>query len=308
MVITYVEVSNSLPFHRYLDKLMGTSFFHESHFQGLLERVRERGRANVAQRVADQVSRLFYDSNHDCRTALTVGDPGSAPEDSGLSSTELSTKDSNGSSGNESFTSGAFFVSENLVSLERRVTAAANQNKMDIDDVENTRTASAIPNGHGESPEAVKSPTSPPVVVSNSHVCVKLCSLIKAQLVKAHAEVTRRFGGHQGQMTLSEAFKTHSPVEETEEENTAPTTVLASSEDTGGQTQPLLEKVKDGIMDVFNVIVRLKTNTVPNGDEVVEEVKEDAPVSSTATSEELPVVREYGEGKFANFIIYKSYL
>lgn len=38
---------------------MGTTFFHESHFQGLLERVRERGRANVAQRVADQVNRLF---------------------------------------------------------------------------------------------------------------------------------------------------------------------------------------------------------------------------------------------------------
>lgn len=42
---------------RYMDKLMGTSFFHESHFQGLLERVRERGRANVAQRMADQVSK-----------------------------------------------------------------------------------------------------------------------------------------------------------------------------------------------------------------------------------------------------------
>lgn len=38
---------------------MGTMFFHESHFQGLLERVRERGRTNVAQRVADQVNRLF---------------------------------------------------------------------------------------------------------------------------------------------------------------------------------------------------------------------------------------------------------
>lgn len=41
---------------RYMDRLMGTSFFHESHFQGLLERVREKGRANAAQRVADQAS------------------------------------------------------------------------------------------------------------------------------------------------------------------------------------------------------------------------------------------------------------
>ncbi|KAJ1526736.1 hypothetical protein ONE63_008315 [Megalurothrips usitatus] len=45
---------------RYLDKLMNTAFFHEKHFEGLLEKVRERGRVNVAQRVADQVSRLFH--------------------------------------------------------------------------------------------------------------------------------------------------------------------------------------------------------------------------------------------------------
>lgn len=44
---------------RYMDKLMGTSFFHEVHFQGLLERVRERGRVSVAQRMADQMTRLF---------------------------------------------------------------------------------------------------------------------------------------------------------------------------------------------------------------------------------------------------------
>jgi hypothetical protein len=50
-------------------------------------------------------------------------------------------------------------------------------------------------------------------LVSNSHVCVKLCSLIKAQLVKAHGEVTRRFGGNQGLMTLSGAFSTRSPVD-----------------------------------------------------------------------------------------------
>ncbi|KAL0279305.1 UNVERIFIED_CONTAM: hypothetical protein PYX00_000896 [Menopon gallinae] len=44
---------------RYLDKLMGTSFFHENNFQGLLERVREKGRASVGSKVAEQVSRLF---------------------------------------------------------------------------------------------------------------------------------------------------------------------------------------------------------------------------------------------------------
>ena len=45
---------------RYMDKLMGTSFFHESHFQGLLEHVRERGRANFVQRMADHVIYISY--------------------------------------------------------------------------------------------------------------------------------------------------------------------------------------------------------------------------------------------------------
>lgn len=48
---------------RYLDKLMGTSFFHENNFRGLLERVREKGRASVGSKVAEQVSRLFQISN-----------------------------------------------------------------------------------------------------------------------------------------------------------------------------------------------------------------------------------------------------
>lgn len=47
---------------RHLDKLMGTTFFHENHFQGLLERVRERSRVNVAQRMADQVKISLFNS------------------------------------------------------------------------------------------------------------------------------------------------------------------------------------------------------------------------------------------------------
>ena len=38
---------------------MGTSFFHESNFQGLIEKVRERGRASTTQRMTEQIHRLF---------------------------------------------------------------------------------------------------------------------------------------------------------------------------------------------------------------------------------------------------------
>ncbi|KAL1117114.1 hypothetical protein AAG570_004442 [Ranatra chinensis] len=52
-----------------------------------------------------------------------------------------------------------------------------------------------------------------PPHVCNSHVCIKLCSLILTQLVKAHTEVIRRFGGNVGSaMSLSEAADNASPA------------------------------------------------------------------------------------------------
>lgn len=337
---------------------MGTSFFHESHFQGLLERVRERGRANVAQRVADQVSRLFHqsDGSDSCHSQLTFSNcyednkhgnkvsdsPGNTvigsnkhsevgmankPEGmiqdvSEVSAWEGRSRQStirevngvsllacgestsdpvvvvascavNGSGSsalNDSHPSREVVVSENLINMEHHVVTAAdhhnrntlrepddmrqtvkgqhgNASKLDGGSVNHssqelrvksdvrqsgvTRNV-ATHNGCYGSPVAVSVkgrhatfPDNSPNVtsssethksrhlldvagatvgtqcgsplslslVSNSHVCVKLCSLIKAQLVKAHGEVTRRFGGNQGLMTLSDAFNTRSPVD-----------------------------------------------------------------------------------------------
>lgn len=439
---------------RYLDKLMGTSFFHESHFQGLLERVRERGRANVAQRVADQVSRLFHQSDvsnahpslltctnsHEDNTfSNKVSDPlGSAVIGSGkhsevgvvrkqegviqnvseVSALEVGLRQSGtnqvncvsvseysaqrigglgvtvdernvvtasavnkdrGSGSiakNDSLPSREILLSENLVNLERHVITAANNhncsNLHESDDVlreimtephcattakssgsigqrnngnysnnklhaqtdergggvaSNTAkhngcygspvivsakgrhstfanspapiaTASEPHNSRrlsdvsGASAGTAGSSPLPLSLVSNSHVCVKLCSLIKAQLVKAHGEVTRRFGGSQGLMTLSDAFNTRSPVDsgshkdenEVEEdackidvpvgkkrgrethvsaesrrpERAWDTPETTRSEPSTAAEQPLLsEKVKDGLKDMFHALSRL---------------------------------------------------
>jgi ubiquitin-conjugating enzyme E2 O len=101
---------------RYLDKLMGTTFFHESHFQGLLERVRERGRSNVAQRVADQVSRLFRSGESDDQTTSST-ESTRTMDDSGC---VTNNKDSS-SSPSDSLTSAEFLLCENLANLERQV-------------------------------------------------------------------------------------------------------------------------------------------------------------------------------------------
>ncbi|XP_066592448.1 (E3-independent) E2 ubiquitin-conjugating enzyme UBE2O [Prorops nasuta] len=234
---------------RYMDKLMGTSFFHESHFQGLLERVRERGRANVAQRMADQVTRLFShesdgaeisrdidnikdtssngiqplseiaegttmttsvtsnpssinleitNSSRDSRTSITPEKDQSCksnsemnrlfintsqyPEDSGLYSAENSKKESGSSESSEEF-----LFSEDVNHVSER-------SPIKVTGKEVTSKNQQI--------------HTLPSHVASSQVCGKLCTLIKAQLVLAHAEVSKRFG--LSKMSLSNAAKTSS--------------------------------------------------------------------------------------------------
>ncbi|XP_011503542.1 PREDICTED: E2/E3 hybrid ubiquitin-protein ligase UBE2O [Ceratosolen solmsi marchali] len=238
---------------RYMDRLMGTSFFHESHFQGLLERVRERGRANVAQRMVDQVNRLFThtenglerNSEHiesksqdvqinsvsnsldksisekislifteevvldgeenkkDLKTSelnkenqffihLNLN-----PEDSGSFSAEHSKKESGSSE-----SSGEFLLSEDVNNGEKSAL-----------DIQQTPSLSEnIDNIH----------------IRSSHVCVKLCNLIKAQLVLAHAEVSKRFG--LSKMSLSDAAKTSSPNKKLKKEDDKKIDLLSDSE------------------------------------------------------------------------------
>ena len=226
---------------RYMDKLMGTSFFHECHFQGLLERVRERGRANVAQRMADQVTRLFtqksdgseenveknnienssnvQSGSNPCEKIITtvtdmtepVDDKNDEvvnkqngkgeesidrlfinvnpnPEDSGLYSAENSKKESGSSE-----SSGEFLLSEDVNNVPDRSIGKPEMNKT-------SKTQMHITSSH----------------VASSQVCVKLCTLIKAQLVLAHAEVSRRFG--LSKMSLSDAEKGSSPLKKQKKE------------------------------------------------------------------------------------------
>lgn len=47
---------------RYLDRLMNTSFFHESNFMGLVERVRKGGSQTTAERLREKKNRLFNEN------------------------------------------------------------------------------------------------------------------------------------------------------------------------------------------------------------------------------------------------------
>ncbi|KOX68893.1 Ubiquitin-conjugating enzyme E2 O [Melipona quadrifasciata] len=110
------------------------------------------------------------------------------PEDSGLYSAENSKKESGSSE-----SSGEFLLSEDVNNVPDRSIEKPEMNKT-------SKTQMHITSSH----------------VASSQVCVKLCTLIKAQLVLAHAEVSRRFG--LSKMSLSDAEKGSSPLKKQKKE------------------------------------------------------------------------------------------
>ncbi|KAF6201935.1 hypothetical protein GE061_004331 [Apolygus lucorum] len=195
---------------RYLDKLMGTMFFHESNFQGLLERVRERGRTNVAQRVADQVNRLFASCDDKSSSSTNT----LCMDDVTISSNSTEEK------GQKRDLSGEF-LRGSLASLEARVVCTSTKLNSSLNGV----TPMNLENGNNvstTSPKTDNATANPTQPVCSANVCVRLCSLILIQLVKAHAEVIRRFGGNTGSMSEAAANK-DSPDSPSSESPASPT-------------------------------------------------------------------------------------
>ncbi|XP_045497156.1 (E3-independent) E2 ubiquitin-conjugating enzyme UBE2O isoform X2 [Colias croceus] len=150
---------------RFLDKLMGTTFFHEDHFLGLIERVKERG-ANTPRagelRVHEQIARLF------------------SPEDGqGLPPNDMYIGEY-----------GRPVAAANITVEPMEVDIEKESEDQNQDSVQaSSSDASVEPENTLES-ELVKKMTESNAPTRN--VCHKLCQLIHAQLVKAHTEISRR--------------------------------------------------------------------------------------------------------------------
>ncbi|KAL4709879.1 hypothetical protein ACJJTC_003842, partial [Scirpophaga incertulas] len=148
---------------RFLDRLMGTSFFHEDHFLGLLERVRERGATTPRageRRVHEQLARLFAtDEPHEAPApeAMVVDEP--TPAD--------------------------------IQPMEIEGGTPKKVMHVNIDPVEPSSSDTNVNNDNAQPAENLTVEGSN-VDGTARNVCYKLCSLIHSQLVKAHAEVSRR--------------------------------------------------------------------------------------------------------------------
>ncbi|XP_037293692.1 (E3-independent) E2 ubiquitin-conjugating enzyme isoform X3 [Manduca sexta] len=147
---------------RFLDRLMGTSFFHEDHFLGLLERVRERGASTPRageRRVHEQLARLFAHEPEDHE------DPPAPP--------------------------GRALIHSNLT-VEPMEIEGDNSKKLFADAAEPAQASGSDVPSMQDMPIDNLSTDTNDVDGATRNVCYKLCSLIHTQLVKAHAEVSRR--------------------------------------------------------------------------------------------------------------------
>ncbi|GBP38405.1 hypothetical protein EVAR_28202_1 [Eumeta japonica] len=172
---------------RFLDRLMGTSFFHEDHFLGLLERVRERGASTPSageMRVHEQLTRLFTPTEEGPDKMPDFSKTGDTCSDQDEPMIMVAEND-------QKPLSGTIIVSNVIVEpMEVETGTPKKQLHLNIDSIQAS--------GSNASREKVLIDNVPATEGSteadgpNRNVCYKLCSLIHSQLVKAHAEISRR--------------------------------------------------------------------------------------------------------------------
>ncbi|XP_026747607.1 (E3-independent) E2 ubiquitin-conjugating enzyme [Trichoplusia ni] len=171
---------------RFLDRLMGTSFFHEDHFLGLLERVRERGASTPRageRRVHEQLARLFAPAAPTAPAAAPAEpapDPAPSEPDAMLVDDDLDKP-------------ARPIITANVTVEPMQVENSTIKKPLHLNIEPALATGSDTlvthDNATSENPCAE---TNDGDQGPGRNVCYKLCSLIHAQLIKAHAEVSRR--------------------------------------------------------------------------------------------------------------------
>ncbi|XP_049868965.1 (E3-independent) E2 ubiquitin-conjugating enzyme isoform X2 [Pectinophora gossypiella] len=162
---------------RFLDRLMGTSFFHEDHFLGLLERVRERGATTPRageRRVHEQLARLFS-SEPEPHEAHEPREPDAMAVDA-----------------DDKPARAIITANVTVEPMEVESTVSKKDLHLNIDPAQASGSDSSV----AKEAAGSENPPSESADVDGTtrNVCYKLCSLIHSQLVKAHAEVSRQYG------------------------------------------------------------------------------------------------------------------
>ncbi|XP_058127281.1 (E3-independent) E2 ubiquitin-conjugating enzyme [Anopheles ziemanni] len=190
---------------RLLDRLLNTSFFHERHFMGLVERVRKSNSQTTAERVQDQKNRLFNDttntstpSNSKLPTPTADGPkleymvhmtalfgPLKTPSVSSPTSSEKALPEEDNETSKANYNVGIASLE-----LDRANTVCMKMNDDAEVDLNNTSSVFDLATGDSE----VDKQQDPEEEGEKECVSARLCSLIKGQLIKVLEEINERYG------------------------------------------------------------------------------------------------------------------
>uniref|UniRef100_A0A182RXB8 UBC core domain-containing protein n=1 Tax=Anopheles funestus TaxID=62324 RepID=A0A182RXB8_ANOFN len=185
---------------RFLDRLMNTSFFHERHFMGLVERVRKSNNQTTAERMQDQRNRLFNQSASGSKTTTPTANTPEAVKTYSLKRTLFSPGTPNSPS-----------VSSPTEKLEENDNAYYNVGiaNMELDyvnnlcmkmnenaetDLNNTSSVFDLAEGGAVSDQPDQEDKETGEQLSRECVSARLCSLLKSQLIKVLEEINERYG------------------------------------------------------------------------------------------------------------------
>uniref|UniRef100_A0A182Q3T4 UBC core domain-containing protein n=1 Tax=Anopheles farauti TaxID=69004 RepID=A0A182Q3T4_9DIPT len=194
---------------RFLDRLMNTSFFHERHFMGLVERVRKSNNQTTVERMQDQKNRLFNQSASGSKTSTPTADTPVEAQKSSLLLQQralFSPGTPNGGSQAPPVTSPAVEKPEEDDKANYNVGIA----NMELDYVNNMcmkmnedadvdlNNTSSVFDLAGGAPESDKPDQEEDKEtgeqLARECVSARLCSLIKGQLIKVLEEINERYG------------------------------------------------------------------------------------------------------------------
>ena len=186
---------------RKLDKLMGTTFFEEENFEGLIEKLRglmKYPQMGHQQALKNQVTRLFSvssqdegpEDNTDWYSKMSFNNPEKMSNVSQNDDAAVSLDMNNGSENEKSSIKYPKYIAETAKNTENNLPYKTGEN-IDCD-----KGFKYLNEGENMA----------------TQTCSRLCSLVKAQLVKSHEEVTMRYGGQAGAFTKEDL--TQSPGEE----------------------------------------------------------------------------------------------
>uniref|UniRef100_A0A182XVP0 UBIQUITIN_CONJUGAT_2 domain-containing protein n=1 Tax=Anopheles stephensi TaxID=30069 RepID=A0A182XVP0_ANOST len=183
---------------RFLDRLLNTSFFHERHFMGLVERVRKSNNQTTTERMQDQKNRLFNQSASGSKTSTPTAETPeavkaalpqralfspSAPNSPSVSSPVGKLEENE----NANYTVG-------IANMELDYVNSLCMKMSENADLNNTSSVFDLAEGGGESDKPDQEDKETGEQLAQECVSARLCSLLKRQLIKVLEEINERYG------------------------------------------------------------------------------------------------------------------